>query len=134
MITPGKNFDGYWKNDDVVEQHRDKAVRAFDYLHPDKTAAFAFDNSSNHHSVRGNGLCVSSLNLADGGKNTPLMRDTTFKTANGAVKKQKMQQVVRVDGEVKSIQKGVKSILTERGLWHDKLLLECSRKNEPWWL
>ena len=63
IITPGKNFDGYWRNDDVVAQLAAKAIKAFAYLHPNMTAVWAFDNSSNHHSVKGNGLCANSLNL-----------------------------------------------------------------------
>ena len=56
------------------------------------------------------------------------MRDTKFKTTAGVEMEQKMQRTIRVDGVEKSVQKGIKSILTERGLWHDKLVLDCPRK------
>ena len=126
-IAPGKNFDGYWTNEDVVRQLENKAIKAFDALHPGQKAVFAFDNSSNHRAVRGDGLCANSLNLSDGGKNTPLMRDTEY-TRNGTVHKQKMQRRVRVDGTIVPLQKGVQRILEERGLWQEKMVLECSSK------
>ena len=59
IIAPGKNFDGYWTNEDVVRQLEEKAIKAFDVLHPGQKAVFAFDNSSNHHTVRGDGLCAN---------------------------------------------------------------------------
>jgi hypothetical protein len=128
IISPSKNYDGYWRNDDVAKQLEEKAVRAFNYLHPDQVAVWGFDNSSNNHSVKGNGLCATPLNLSDRGKNTPLMRDTTFTPAAGVMKEQKMKRTVLVDGNGIQLQRGVKSILQERGLWKDILNLECSKK------
>lgn len=34
IITPGKNEDGWWKSDDMVEQLRDRAIPIFEALHP----------------------------------------------------------------------------------------------------
>lgn len=34
IIKPGKNEDGWWKSEDMVEQLRDRAIPIFDALHP----------------------------------------------------------------------------------------------------
>ena len=108
----GKNADGYWKNEDLVSQM--KFVNPiFKAYHPNCDLLYCFDNSSNHHAKCPDGLCAESLNLTDGGKNTPIMRNTTF---NGT--EFKMQTDLGVS-------KGVRSILMERGKWRADLNLKC---------
>jgi hypothetical protein len=48
IIKPGKNADGYWGNQDLVEQTK-IAIILFEILHKDCICVFAFDNSANHH-------------------------------------------------------------------------------------
>ena len=47
-IKTGKNADGWWSNQDLVDQLK-LTLTIFEILHPECVAVFAFDNSSNHH-------------------------------------------------------------------------------------
>ena len=120
IITPGKNNDGYWCNEDLVKQivDIDGLVK---FLHPECNIVYIFDNSQNHHARRPDALWASNLNLSDGGKNTKHLRSTTW---NGQV-----QLMQTADGK----QKGIKSILTERNLWVNGLKLDCKpcKENNP---
>ena len=113
IIKVGANYDGYWKNEDLAKSLKEKAIHIFEKVHPNCKAIFCFDNSQNHHAVAPDGLCANKLNLGDGGKNTPKLRNTRF---NG--QEQKMQHE---DG----IQKGIRTILQERELWNPNLNLDC---------
>jgi hypothetical protein len=69
-------------------------------------------------------LVAPRLNLSDGGKNMVNPRNTTFVDPNtGEVRQQLMQLPPDANGMVK--QKGVRTILQERGIWDNKLLLDC---------
>ncbi len=71
------------------------------------------DNSQNHLKMADDALRASKLNLGDGGKNTPLLRNGWFVNQSGERVEQVMQ---REDG----VQKGLRTILLERGLWPSK--------------
>lgn len=109
IIRYGKNHDGYWDGEDVAEAAK-RAVEISRLLHPGCISLFCFDNSSNHNKVADDARNVRKLNLSDGGKNTPIMKDGYFTDANGMV------QVHKMTNE-KGEQKGLKAILEERGLW-----------------
>jgi hypothetical protein len=134
IIYPGKHKDGYWTNQDLVNQLQTKAIPLFNYLHPNKTAIFAFDNSQNHHAMADNALIASRLNLSDG-----------LKAASGGSRKRVImrngyyyddddnkiiQSMINEDGG----QKGIKRILLDRGLWREGIKLDQAREllnNEP---
>lgn len=75
LLKPGANAEGYWKNSDLVNQLKEKALPIFKILHPDSDGLFLFDNSQNHHAKAPDALSVSSMNMRNGGVNQRLMRD-----------------------------------------------------------
>lgn len=116
VIKPGKNADGYWTNKDLIEQVK-VTQTLFDILHPGCAALFAFDNSQNHRAMAPDALVANRLNLSDGGSKVPHMRKGWFER-NGEIVEQEMQFEDsgrhHVNGRV---QKGIRRILIERGLW-----------------
>lgn len=113
IFHPGANDQGYWCNSDLVKNLQEKALPIFNRLHPGCQALFSFDNSQNHSAVAVDGLVADRLNLSDGGKNVPMLRATSFEG---------IPQLMQTgDG----VQKGIKTILSERGLWRDGLKLTC---------
>jgi len=109
IIAPGKNADGYWRNEDLLQQVSQRLMPIFRVLHPDADALVVFDNSSNHRAFAPDALLAHRLNLKNGGKNCPKLRATTF-VRGGELLTQVMQLP---DGTPK----GLKLILQERGLW-----------------
>ena len=116
IIYGANNQDGYWTGDNVAKQTRD-IFPVFEKLHPGCIPLFIFDNSSGHHKRAPDCRNVNALNLSDGGKNCPLMRDG-FYFENGV-------HTVHTMTNAKGEQKGLRTILTERGLWTPGL-----KKNE----
>ena len=112
--------DGYWTNDDLVLQ-TDQVLTLFKKLHPNAKALIMFDNSQNHRASAPDALVASRLNLSDGGKNVPKLRNTKWTDVNQVVHDQVMQLP---DGT----QKGVKRILMERNKWDDTYTLTTARE------
>lgn len=127
IIVPGKQQDGYWTTADLINQVKTKAMPIFKILHPGSDALFLFDNSQNHRSLPPDALRASSLNLSDGGKNVKKQRPGWFLDTEG---NRVIQLMLRPD----DIQKGVRTILQERGLWNTSLKLAEAREllsNQP---
>jgi transposase len=101
----------------LVAQLRNDAIPLFKQLHPGCKLVFMFDNSSNHHAREPGTPSADQLNLSDGGKNVVNFKNTSFRGSPF-----QMQHIV--DGKV--VQKGVKTLLIERGDWSDDLILDCS--------
>ncbi|CAG8653158.1 9157_t:CDS:1, partial [Paraglomus occultum] len=114
-LQPGKDRDGYWTSENLVEQVKTKAIPIFETVFPNCIALFAFDNSSNHAAYRSDALVASRMNLKPGGKQ-PKMRDTVFGPDNCH------QSMVNEKNEPK----GMKQVLIERGLWKDGLSADCN--------
>src|SRR5688500_2694996 len=112
-IISGLNHDGGWTTEKLKNQIINKAIPIFETTHLDCIALFAFDNATSHAAFADDALVASNVNWNDGGKQ-PKMRDTVF---NGAV-----QQMTYPNGE----QKGMKTILQERGLYKEGLKKVCS--------
>ena len=121
IITPGKQQDGYWTAANLVEQVRERAMPIFKILHPDSDALFLFDNSQNHRCLPPNALRASALNLSDGGKNVQKQRAGWFISPDGVRVEQSMQTP-------EGIQKGVRTILAERGIWNPTFKLTTARE------
>lgn len=112
IIKPGSGGDGFWTNADLVKQTKAKAIPIFKALHPENDALFVFDNSANHHAFAPDALVASRLNVKDGGVNLKsIMRDGWF------INDQE-ERVSHSFKNAKGEQKGLKTILEERGLWH----------------
>ena len=107
--------NGYWTNDHLIAQLKE-VIPLFQKIHPGKKLLFAFDNSQNHHKCAPDGL-KSSIPLNDN-KNMIIMRRTSFTDKDGKIWVQSMQTK-------NNIPKGAKTILFERGLYINKMPLEC---------
>jgi hypothetical protein len=121
IIVPGKGQDGYWTAANLIEQVKKKALPIFKVLHPNSDALFLFDNSQNHRCLPPDGLRASLLNLSDGGKNVQKQRAGWFINSDQVRIEQPMQHA-------NGVQKGVRTILMERGLWSPTLKLPTARK------
>ena len=104
-LQPGKDREGFWMSEHLIEQLKMKAIPIFETLFPNCIALFAFDNSSNHVTYRSDALVASRMNLKPEGKQ-PKMKDITFGSDN------KHQSMVNENNELK----GMKQVLIERGL------------------
>ena len=67
-LIPGKNQEGYWTMNHLLEQLKLKAIPIFEALFPTCIAIFAFDNSSNHAAFLPDALLANKMNLFPGGK------------------------------------------------------------------
>jgi hypothetical protein len=116
-MKPGKNKDGYFRNEDLAEQTK-KMLVIFDILHPTCIALVVYDNSGNHHAFADDALVANRLNLSDGGKNVKRTRDGWY-----------FCQGVRVNHpmEYQGKQKGIRRILSERGLFKQGMQLPKAR-------
>ncbi|CAB5391009.1 unnamed protein product [Rhizophagus irregularis] len=112
IINPGKNFDGWWNIDQLIDQIKTRAIPIFEKIHPGMIAVFAFDNSSSHAKLADDTLNAANMNLNPGGKQ-PIMRDTIF---NGQIQSMVFPNDYP-DKNLRGKPKGMKLILQERGLW-----------------
>ena len=62
-LQPGKDRDGYWTSENLVEQVKMKAILIFETIFSNCIALFAFDNSLNHVTYRSDALIASQMNL-----------------------------------------------------------------------
>ena len=113
-LKPGANEEGYWTATHLIEQLEYKAIPIFETLFPNCIAVFAFDNSSNHSAFAPDALVAKRMNIGPGG-NAPKMRDTFWGSNN------ERQSMNFPDGRPK----GIKQILSERGLWKKNMVGEC---------
>jgi hypothetical protein len=123
IITPGKNDDGWWKAEHLVEQFKTKAIPMFEKLHPNCAAVFLFDNSTNHGAFADDALNVSKMNLNPGGKQA-VLRHGWFEQGGRLVE----QEMTFPSNHPKAgITKGIKQVLQERQLWTNGMKLPDAR-------
>lgn len=108
IIKPGSVGDGYWDNDDILKQIKEKIISIFRILHLYCDALFMFENSMNYRAKAPVALHSKRLNLSDGGANVKPMRDGWFVDESG----QKSSRKCRT---AKASRK--KFVLPERELW-----------------
>jgi hypothetical protein len=117
-MYPDTNRDGWWTNQDVIKQVKERAIPIFERTHPGKVALFMFDNSCNHNAFADDALVVSRMNMKDGGKQ-PLLRNGKMSDGSPHV-----MTFVDIDDVVKP--KGIQRVLEERGLWIPGLKRKCN--------
>ena len=115
FFEAGINRDGWFNNEDLINQYK-STLKFIEHIHPDDVLLFVF-----HHKKPPDGLDITYLNLSDGGthwnkEETVPMRSTIFEK-DGIWYKQNMQHF--------GVQKGLKTILKERGEWVDGLNKVC---------
>ena len=132
----GKNDDGWWDAEKMVEQTK-KAIAIFNKAFPGDTAVFAFDNSSGHACKAKNALVANRMNLHPGGKQ-PEMHDTKWSNARAGGRTIEQSMIfqqgdlewntdIPISPELIGKAKGMKRILQERGLWREGLKKQCGR-------
>ena len=67
-MNSGKNNDGWWKAEDLVNQVIEYAIPIFEAYFSECQALFAFDNVSSHAAFSPNALIAKYMNLNPGGK------------------------------------------------------------------
>jgi hypothetical protein len=137
----GKNYEGYWTGELFVKQvsigiyvtdvHSlfnkqqivEKIIPAFEQAHgPGCQALIVVDNSQGHSAYPENALLVSRMNMRPGGKQAR-MRDGWF-LCDG--KKIIQPMIFPPDHQTYPDQpKGMCEVLVERGLYSDKLRMQC---------
>ena len=131
LFEAGGDRQGFFTNNDLVSQ-LERSIPLFKQLHPGCELLITFDNSMSHHKRHPTGLDATLLNMNDGGKNVPKNirdgwyykleerdRDSSF---IGPLRYEKVIQKMQHDsGEAK----GLKTVLTERGLWDARMKLLC---------
>ncbi|GBC35738.2 hypothetical protein RIR_jg20284.t1 [Rhizophagus irregularis DAOM 181602=DAOM 197198] len=65
-LEPGKDREGYWIAENVLNQIKTKAILIFEILYPNCIGVFAFDNSSNHAIFAKDALVSKRMNLNSG--------------------------------------------------------------------
>ena len=116
IIYPGARGDLQWDTKQLLVQI-EIALNIFELKHPNCTAVLVFDQSSAHALHREGALNAFDINLNNRGKKSTL-KDTyyppecTITELRGTI-----QTLYTIDSKGNKINKGVKTILQERGCW-----------------
>ncbi len=126
LLKPGKNRDGYFSNEDLIEQ-TSNAIDIFEELQPDGQMLIIFDNATTHHAHSSNALSALYIPLHPRlwvtKKQTICMRDASFITGE-------LQSLYYPDNHSMHPGwfKGMKVILQERGIHLDKkTFAQCNK-------
>ncbi|RHZ82962.1 hypothetical protein Glove_102g93 [Diversispora epigaea] len=60
-LQPGKNQEGYWTFEHLMEQIKSKVIPIFETKFPNTTTVFTFDNSTNHAAYTKDALVMTSI-------------------------------------------------------------------------
>ncbi len=105
-------------------QLREKIIPAFERKHPKEQyqALFLIDNSQGHAAYAQDALIASRMNLKPGGKQA-LMRNGWYMHNNLKISQSMVYESDHP--EFPGLQKGMRDILKEWGLWRSHLLMQC---------
>ncbi|KAF8055963.1 hypothetical protein FPV67DRAFT_1384425, partial [Lyophyllum atratum] len=123
----GKNYDGYWTGDMFCTQLTEKIIPAFERVHgPGYQALFMVDNSQGHSAYSADALVANRMNVNPGGKQ-PCLRNGWYEY-NGQRFPQEM--VFPADHPTfPNLPKGLRQILTERGINTQGIRGKCKNKS-----
>jgi hypothetical protein len=109
VLEIGKNNEGYWTSDHVINQVNEEVLVAFAELHPNAIALFTFDQSTNHAAFAPDALRASNMNMNPGGAQA-IMRPGKFSDGR------EQPMVFEAGTENAGQAKGIKQVLLERGI------------------
>ncbi len=110
----------------MADQLKTKAILVFEKLYPNYQLLFIFDNSSGHASLPKDVLNARKIAKGLGGKQ-PIIRDGWVLNKKGEKEPFPMTiEVLGLEGPIR-IARGAEDTLKTRGLWRDKLLLQCPK-------
>ena len=111
LFEAGVNREGWFTNDDLVKQFK-SLTELFQHYHPNCEITIGFDNSMTHRARPHDGLDVTKLKLSDGFKS-----GITQPMRNGWYMKDGVKVIQSMQIPETGVQKGIRSILTERGIF-----------------
>ena len=126
MLTPGKNEEGWWTADHLLDQIQKKMLPIFEALHPGSFGVFLFDNSTNHGAFAEDALNTAKMNLLPGGK-VPKLRNGWFEKDGKRIVQSMVTGPDLIHRYPIGTPKGIKLVLDERGLWNSGLALTTAR-------
>lgn len=113
LLECGENRDGYWDSKKFLLNVQAAAdIADIKYPAEKYDILWLFDNAPSHRKMADDALNVHNMNMKPGGQK-PILRDTQYKDASGAVHQQQMHIL---DQNGKKIPKGTKRVLEERGI------------------
>lgn len=125
----GKMEEGYWTGEHLLDQIKNQALPIAEALYPGYELLFMFDNATSHLIYAKDALQVANMNKGSGGQQS-FLRPGWYTGANGETIPQEMcfTQQNPLTGESTKVQKGIQTVLSERGLWPEKgIQLACER-------
>ena len=131
LFEAGGDRQGFFTNDDLAKQ-LERSTPLFKQLRPGCEPLIAFDDSMSRHKRHPTGLDVTLLNMNDGGEKVPTNirdgwhykleeRDSDSGFVGPPEYEKATQKTRRENGKAK----GLKTILSERGLRDARMKLEC---------
>ena len=116
----------------MVKQVTEKALPIAQFLYPGYDLVFMFDNATSHSVYAEDALRVANMCLGEGHRQSFLRPGWHQHPVSGTIVNQPMwtwePDPLGIPGAMKRVQKGIKIVLQERGLWPESgLLLECKK-------
>ena len=108
ILKYSKNYDGYWTGEDVVIMIQD-THKTFIKIQPGFLPMYILYNLASHHNKSNYFLHSREINLKNGRRNAPLLRDGYYKISDST----KVVHMMQTETVVK---KGICEILTEQVL------------------